>query len=177
MVYALARARVTDVIYAQLAGGDDIYEAILDICRREKIRTGLVLNIVGGLKKARLSMPVGMTPVNMPPGFREWDGEMMECSGHGIIGHTMETFDSSGTSEIVNRAGDPYIHVHMTITAGGSTYMGHLIEGCIVRSLHAQSHFTIALAKTEGATLNLRVSKEEVKNFPYGVPLHELIQD
>jgi hypothetical protein len=55
--------------------------------------------------------------------------------------------------------------------------MGHLIEGCIVRSLHEQSHFTITLAKTEGATLNFSVSATVTEKYPTGIPIHELTQD
>jgi hypothetical protein len=55
--------------------------------------------------------------------------------------------------------------------------MGHLIEGCIVRSLHKQSHFTITLAKTEGATLNFNVTKTVTAKYPTGIPIHELVQN
>lgn len=175
MVFSLAKARVTEVIYAQLDQDEDLHNAIIDICKRENIRTGIVLNIVGGLNKARLSMPVQATSSDAPPGVREWEGEVMECSGVGIIGHTLETFDGSGTSEIINVAGEPYLHVHLTITAAGQSYMGHLVEGCRVRSLHKESHFTIVLARCEGAILNLKVMPATEK-YPTGVPVHELIQ-
>jgi hypothetical protein len=51
-------ARVTDIIYAQLSQDADLYNEIMEICRRENITTGCVLNVVGGLRKSRLSMPV-----------------------------------------------------------------------------------------------------------------------
>ena len=89
-------------------------------------------------------MPVRPTAADSPPGVREWKDAIMECSGVGIIGQTLETFDG-GDSGVVHRAGEPYLHIHVTITVGGGTFMGHLIEGCIVRSLTRQSHFTIAL--------------------------------
>lgn len=100
----------------------------------------------------------------------------MECSGVGIIGQTLETFDGSAHSGVVHKAGEPYLHVHLTITVGGQTFMGHLIEGCTVRSLSKQSHFTIALAKVEGAQLNARLSKERTAKYPTGFPIHELLQ-
>jgi predicted DNA-binding protein with PD1-like motif len=176
MVDVVARARVTDVIYAQLSQDEDLHDAIIEIAKRERIETGLVLNIVGGLKKARLSMPVKPTEVEAQPGIREWEGGVMECSGVGIIGSTLETFDGSATSGVVHQAGEPYLHVHLTVTVGGQTFMGHLIEGCMVRSLSKQSHFTIALAKVEGARLNSKLSKERTAKYPNGFPVHELLQ-
>jgi predicted DNA-binding protein with PD1-like motif len=176
MVDVVAKAKITDVIYAQLSQGEDLHNAILEICKRENIKTGMVLNIVGGLKKARLSMPVRPTAADSPPGIREWDDAIMECSGIGIIGQTLETFDGGDTSGVVHRAGEPYLHCHLTITVAGQTFMGHLIEGCLVRSLHKQSHFTIVLAKVEGAVLNCKLSKETTAKYPTGVPIHELLQ-
>ncbi|HEY5378785.1 MAG TPA: hypothetical protein VIJ78_04520 [Pseudolabrys sp.] len=67
-----------------------------------------------------------------------------------------------------------YLHIHLTVTQAGRTYMGHLIKGCQVRSLHKKSHFTIMLARTEGAMLNFRVSKETTAKYPNGIPLHDL---
>ncbi|WP_210495310.1 PPC domain-containing DNA-binding protein [Microvirga antarctica] len=176
MVDTIAHARVTDIIYAQLSPDGDLYNEIMEIARRENIKTGFILNIVGGLRKARLSMPVEATVTDAPPGVREFEG-LMECSGVGTIGQTLETYDSEGTSGILYKAGDPNLHIHMTITVAGETYMGHLIEGCLVRSLHPKSHFTIVLAKTEGATLNFKVSRETTERYPRGIPIHELVQD
>lgn len=175
MVDVVARAKITDVIYAQLSQDEDLHNAILEICKRENIKTGMVLNIVGGLKKARLGMPIKPTAAESAPGHREWDGAIIECSGIGIIGQTLETYDR-GVSGVVHRAGEPYLHVHLTITVAGETFMGHLIEGCIVRSLTRQTHFTIVLAKVEGAILNCKLSKEKPEKYPTGVPVHELLQ-
>ena len=171
----IAHAKITDVIYAQLKQDGDLYNEIMEICRQEDIKTGLVLNIVGGLRKARLSMPVGATDTLAQPGVREFEG-LMECSGVGTIGQTLETYDSEAKSGIIYRAGEPNLHIHLTICAGGETHMGHLLEGCIVRSLHKQSHFTIVLAKVEGALLNFRVSKETTPAYPNGLPIHDLQQ-
>jgi len=175
MVDVVARAKIVDVIYAQLSRDEDLHDAILEICRREKIETGVVLNIVGGLKKARLSMPIRETAADAPPGIREWSNAIMECCGFGIIGQTLETFDG-GESGVVHKAGEPYLHVHLCITVAGETFMGHLIEGCIVRSLDEKSHFTIVLAKTEGALLNCKLSHLRTEKYPMGVPVHELVQ-
>lgn len=175
MVDVIAHAKTTDIIYAQLSQDGDLYNEIMEICRRENIKTGYVLNIVGGLKKARLSMPVQATDTNSQPGVMEFDG-LMEAVGVGTIGQTLETYDSEGKSGIIYRKGEPNLHIHLTITVGGKTYMGHLIEGCIVRSLHKKSHFTIVIAKTEGALLNFTVSKETTAAYPKGLPIHDLQQ-
>lgn len=169
----IAHAKITDIIYAQLPQDGDLYNEIMEIACRENIKTGFVLNIVGGLRKARLSMPVQATNTESQPGIREFEG-LMECIGVGTIGQTLETYDSEGGSGIIYRAGEPNLHIHLTITIAGQTYMGHLIEGCIVRSLHQKSHFTIVLAKTEGASLNFRVSKETTGAYPKGIPIHDL---
>ncbi|MGN6763754.1 MAG: PPC domain-containing DNA-binding protein [Rhizobiaceae bacterium] len=175
MVDVIAKARMSEIIWAQLDADGDIYDEIMEICRREKIETGVVLNIVGGLRKARLSMPVNATDFEAPPGVIELEG-MMECSGVGIIGRTVETYDSENITGIYYEADTPNLHIHLTVTQAGRTYMGHLIKGCIVRSLHPKSHFTIALARTEGALFNFRVSKEVTSKYPRGIPLHELVQ-
>jgi hypothetical protein len=43
-----------------------------------------------------------------------------------------------------------------------------------VRSVHPKSHFTIVLARTEGAVLNVRLSKEKTAKYPKGIPIHDL---
>ncbi|MBM3510674.1 MAG: DNA-binding protein [Alphaproteobacteria bacterium] len=175
MVDVIAHAKVTDVIYAQLSTDADLYKEIMEIAKRENIKTGLVLSVVGGLRAARLSMPVKATDPDSPPGVLELKG-MMECSGFGHIGHNLDTYDSAKTSGIYYKEGEPHLHVHLTVTHAGTCYMGHLIEGTIVRSLHPKSHFTITLAKTEGAELFMRVSKERTEKYPRGIPTHDLQQ-
>lgn len=175
MVDVIARAAMGEVIWAQLDRDADLYDEIIEICRRENIRSGVVLNIVGGLRKARLSLPLGATGPDAQPGILELEG-MMEAQGIGTIGYTVDTYDSSRQSGIVYHAGEPNLHIHVTITHEGRSYMGHLLQGCIVRSLHPKSHFTIVLAKTEGAQLNFRVSEETTSKYPDGIPIHDLVQ-
>jgi predicted DNA-binding protein with PD1-like motif len=173
MVDVIAKAKIGEVMWAQLDPDGDLYDEIMEICRREKIESGIVLSIVGGLRKARLSMPVNATDVEAPPGVLELSG-MMECSGFGTIGRTIDTYDSESVSGIKYEAGTPNLHIHLTVTQAGKTYMGHLIKGCQVRSLHKKSHFTIVLARTDGAVLNFRVSKETTAKYPKGIPIHDL---
>ena len=175
MVDVIAKATMKEVIWAQLDADGDLYEEIMEICRRENIETGVVLNIVGGLRKARLSLPVNATDFEAPPGVIELEG-MMECSGVGIIGRTVDTYDSEKVTGIYYEKDTPNLHIHLTVTHAGRTYMGHLIKGCVVRSLHEKSHFTIVLARTEGALFNFGVSKEVTQTYPRGIPVHELVQ-
>lgn len=172
----IAKASMGDVIWAQLEPDADLYLEIMEICRRENIRSGVILNIVGGLRKARLSMPIKDTDMDSPPGVMELEG-MIECSGVGTIGITRDTYDSESITGIVYHADTPNLHIHLTVTHAGKSYMGHLIEGCLVRSVHPVSHFTIVLARTEGALLNFRVSKETTEKYPFGIPLHDLVQE
>lgn len=98
MVDVVAKAKIGEIIWAQLDPDGDLYDEIMEICRREKIESGVVLNIVGGLCKARLSMPVNSTDTEAQPGVLELSG-MMECSGFGTIGRTLDTYDPESTSE------------------------------------------------------------------------------
>lgn len=173
MVAVVAKAQLREVIWAQLDPDGDLYDELMEIARREKIESGVVLNIVGGLRKARLSMPVKETDPDAPPGVLELSG-MMECSGFGTIGRTIDTYDSEATSGILYEAGTPNLHIHLSVTQAGKTYMGHLIRGCQIRSVHPKSHFTIVLARTEGAVLNFRVSRETTAGYPKGIPIHDL---
>tara|TARA_R110002020_G_scaffold459632_1_gene677725 strand:+ start:7676 stop:8206 length:531 start_codon:yes stop_codon:yes gene_type:complete len=176
MVDVIAKAQMGDVIWAQLDPDADLYDEIIEICRREDIRSGVVLNIVGGLRKARLSLPIEAASFEAQPGILELEG-MMEAQGIGTIGFTVDTYDSSAKSGIVYHAGEPNLHIHITITHEGKSYMGHLLQGCIVRSLHPRSHFTIVLAKTPGALLKFRVSDEKNSTYPDGMPIHDLVQE
>ncbi len=176
MVDVIAKAQMGEVIWAQLDRDADLYDEIIEICRREDIRSGIVLNIVGGLRKARLSLPIIATGADSQPGIMELEG-MIEAQGVGTIGYTVDTYDSSSQSGILYRAGEPNLHIHLTVTHEGKSYMGHLIQGCIVRSLHPKSHFTIVLAKTPGALLKFRVSEETTEKYPNGLPIHDLVSE
>ena len=173
LVDTIVQSKISDVYWAQLGQDADLYNAILEIARRQNITTGVVLNVVGGLKRARLSAPPVRSGVESQPGIIELDGTM-ECSGFGIIGVNRDTFDAESTSGIINRAGEPYLHVHLTVSHGHQAIMGHLIEGCLVRSLHAKSHFTIVVARTEGVLLEFCVDKQGTAHYPKGLPWHHL---
>src|SRR3974377_483239 len=128
MVDVIAKARIGEVIWAQLDPDGDLYDEIMEICRREKIESGVVLSIVGGIRKARLSMPVSETDPEAPPGILELSG-MKECSGFGTIGRTIDTYDSEDVTGIKYEAGTPNLHILVPVRTPEKTYWGQLIEG------------------------------------------------
>lgn len=170
----IATGKIGRIIYAQFSPGEDLYLGLLDVIQQERIQTGLVLDITGGLSKIRLSAPSKKEDVAAAPGFIEQEGST-EVSGHGIVGLTKETYIST-KSGIVNNVGEPYIHVHVAVCCAGQMHVGHLIDGCIVRSVYEKSHFTVVIAEVEGVELNFRVSEETTANYPNGIPYHELLQ-
>jgi predicted DNA-binding protein with PD1-like motif len=161
------------IVYAQLAPGADLYTSIVDVCKAEQIETGLVLNITGALTKTRLSTPVKKDRVEAPPEFIELDG-LAEATGTGYIGRTVDSWKSQ-VSQITLSAGDPFLHVHLVVSVGGETHCGHLIEGCLVRSLHPKSHFVVVIADTQGIDLSFhRDDDSGVETYPNGLPFYEL---
>ena len=64
----------------------------------------------------------------------------LEASGHGIIGWVEAPGTGKvpfGTGRYVD--GEPYVHVHITLTSPHETICGHLMEGTTVRSNHGVS--------------------------------------
>jgi hypothetical protein len=84
----------------------------------------------------------------------------LEASGHGIIGR----FDASGFEEAPVVFGEPmahdepYMHVHLTMASAKRTVCGHLLDGTIIRSNYPKSHFTVIIARIEGAMLKMMVA-------------------
>ncbi|UKA60416.1 PCC domain-containing protein [Arthrobacter sp. FW306-2-2C-D06B] len=164
------------VIYAHLAPGEDVYEAVIEIARTENISTGLVLDITGGASQLRLTLPKSArreSEASRPPEVIEVKG-LAEVMGSGIIGQVKDDFVSAD-GHVRYKKGDPYAHIHVSATAAdGKTYTGHLVEGTLVRSVIAESHFTIALAEVEGVDLSLLVDSTPSNDYPAGVPYHRL---
>jgi predicted DNA-binding protein with PD1-like motif len=140
--------KVEEVVYAHFAPGEDLLAGIKQVAVEREIETGVVFSITGALTQARLSSfptagPIETTAIDhyVIPG-------PLEASGHGIIG-----FDRS--------AGEPYVHVHLTVANRQETVMGHLEPDTIVRSLLPTSKFTIALGRVEGARLDQFFDEDE----------------
>jgi hypothetical protein len=145
----------------------------VDAIIREKLHSGTILTITGGLSRIRLSMPTGHEAgVGDAPGFKEFEGPA-EAQGNGYFGWTTDTYVNE-KSGIVHRAGEPFLQCHMTVNAGDGTHLGHLIEGCKVRSLHPKSHFIAILAEAVGVELTLRSSEDRTPAYPNGLPYYDL---
>ncbi|OGA49361.1 MAG: hypothetical protein A3G24_17500 [Betaproteobacteria bacterium RIFCSPLOWO2_12_FULL_62_13] len=163
--------RMGRVIVSRLEPNEDLLVAIRNIVRGSGIKAGVVLSITGALTHAVLQKFVsGQKQI----GVVEIEGPM-EVSGHGIVGWVVSPGrgkEPFGVGRYVD--GEPYVHVHLTVTTPTATLCGHLMEGCTVRSNHPVSHFTIMVAEIEGVVLNMRVDaarESEAKGF--GV-YHEL---
>ena len=145
------------VVMTRLDPGADLMAAVKDVCRRQEIRAGVVLSITGSLEEAVVQkFAPGRHTVHSVrvPG-------PIEVSGHGILGriHAPEQGDKPFSfSGYVH--GDVYAHVHHTMTSATETICGHAMPGCLVRSHHPVSHFTIMVAEIEGVGLDLAYDAE-----------------
>jgi predicted DNA-binding protein with PD1-like motif len=158
------------VIFTRLEPGADPYLEIVETCKRQRIRTGVILSMTGGFDRTRLSMPY--PPPGLPedtPRIVEREG-VVEVQGTGVIGHTYDDWEARNAGAHW-RAGDPYVHLHVAVSwlvpegAPGNTMVGHLIEGCRVFSLHPLSHFTMVIAEVTGVELGLRLDGSSPHGF------------
>ena len=157
--------------FAHLEPDEDLYEAIANVAKKYAIESGVILSVTGALSMTRLSTPTSVSDVRSPPGIIEKEGKS-EVSGSGYFGMTKESW-SSEVSGIDYRAGEPFIHVHLTASVGGTVYSGHLIEGCTVRSLHPSSHFVVVMAEVHGISLTYHAG-DVLPGYPNGVPYYRL---
>lgn len=166
---------IESIVYARLEPRADLYRELKRVCKENGIRTGVVLTVTGGLERARLQLLTTGEHSTGTPEIVELNGPF-ETSGHGLIGQ----FRQSGSGIFRGEeAGSPYLHVHLTVTVGSGqdvkTYCGHLVEGCIVRSHHPISHFTVVLAKVAGVQLDLVADRSAARpGYSDGLRYHEL---
>jgi predicted DNA-binding protein with PD1-like motif len=170
---SVVNARLGRIVFAQFEPDEDVYRGIVNLIVREKLKTGIILTITGGLHKVRLSVPTKKEATENSPGFMELEGTT-EAQGNGYFGWTKETWFNE-RSQIRHNAGEPFLQCHMTVSNGGKTYMGHLIDGCKVRSLHPRSHFVAILGEAEGVELSFRASEETTEQYPHGIPYYDLL--
>lgn len=159
--------RMGRVIVTRLEKNEDLLLAIRNVVKRSGMKAGVVLSITGAVTHAVLQkFMTGQQAI----GVVELEGPM-EVSGHGIVGRVSAPErgkEPFGVGRYVD--GDAYAHVHLTVTTPTQTLCGHLMEGCLVRSKHAISHFTIIIAEIEGAALSMRSDPQQ----PGGL-YHELV--
>lgn len=93
----------------RIKGKLDLKNEIIKFVQQNDINAGVVISMVGGLSAAKLRMPGGkaVKTLNLP---------LEIVSGTGTVSHNG-------------------CHVHIAVSdIEGSTYGGHLLEGCIVRN-------------------------------------------
>ena len=160
--------RMGRVALTRLEKGEDLMQAIQGVVKRTGMKAGVVLSITGAFTRARLQKfekgekAIGVIEIE----------EQMEASGHGIFGWVSAKErgkEPFGVGRYID--GEPYVHVHLTVTTPEMTLCGHLMEGCLVRSTHETSHFTIAIAEIEGVALEMRSDPQ----IPGGL-YHELVE-
>ena len=95
------------VIAARLFEGEDIYESIEQIARKEKIKSAAVF-ITGGFRKAKIVVGPKVEKPKIVPNFRDYKGAG-EVLGVGTI-----YCDSKG----------PKLHIHTAIGRGNKTIVG-----------------------------------------------------
>jgi predicted DNA-binding protein with PD1-like motif len=150
--------RLGRVAFTRLEPGADLYQEIVNTVKRNEMRTAVVLSLTGALEHTRLSMPVSAEGLDRLPRIFERAGTA-EVHGTGVVGVSYDEWEAPAAG-VHYPAGDPYLHVHVSVGIGGDSYCGHLIEGCRVRSMHSVSHFTMAIAEVEGVELGMRVERE-----------------
>jgi predicted DNA-binding protein with PD1-like motif len=160
------------LIYAHLEPEEDVLLALMDVIEEQELNSGVILAITGALSRGRLSLPVKAEAVQQSPGFMEFEG-LSEVQGGGYFGRNVDTWFNE-RSQIRFDAGRPHIHCHMAVANAGNTYLGHLIEGCKVRSVHPQSHFVAVLAEAQGVDLTLHCSDFTTAQYPHGIPYYNV---
>lgn len=148
--------RLGEIILIRFDPHQDLRQGLLQAIREQGIRSGLVLSITGAVERATLQHAHAVGPPDTSFGLIEIPGPL-EISGHGMIGQV--DAPAFGTrafglgDDFVH--GEPYLHVHVTVTSAKDTFCGHLMDGTPVCSIYDTSHFTVALARVEGAMIKM----------------------
>jgi uncharacterized protein len=108
--------RAGPVVVVRLARGDRLLESLRAICRREKIRNGVILTGFGSLSEARVT---GVVAPSYPP-TRFYDRR------------TRAGVEILALSGVV---ADYHVHAHVVLSDRRTAFGGHLEEGCRVLSL------------------------------------------
>jgi predicted DNA-binding protein with PD1-like motif len=144
------------VVAAHFEPGEDLLDGVRQALKDQGIRSGYVPTITGQLAHARVRR-FGRNPTaSHPTEVVDLPGPL-EVSGSGIFGMVeapelgTEPFTLSG-----NVHGEPYVHLHVTVTSREETVSGHVAAGTLVNSFHPVSHFTVFLVEVVGLELQLR---------------------
>lgn len=121
-----AKGELGQVIALRLPPGADVHATLVEVARREKIASGLILSGLGSLRQVILRN-VRLFPRGFPIQDR-----------HRIYAPKTEPMELLALSgNISRRDGEVHVHVHAVVSSGleeGLAYGGHLLEGCLVFS-------------------------------------------
>lgn len=173
--------KIEEIIYARFEPGEDILQALYEICVEKDVRTGVILDGSGSAENFTYQhFPINpkMVPTNVVIGTMEGK---CEISLQGTIGRTVCKMEAGRDAEDAianmfptipgvlgtnlekwNMFGSmcgpdtPYIHAHCVATNKDYTVCGHLMPGTRVASgdLSKPSHFTVVIAKVSGVELD-----------------------
>ena len=148
--------KLSEIILVRFEPQEDVRQGLLAVIKQKEIKSGVILSITGALERATLHRFRQVGEASITTKTIEFPGPM-EASGQGIIGQVESpAFGKTpfGTGhEFVH--GDPYLHVHLTVTSAKETICGHLSDGSIVRSMHPISHFAVVIGRIEGAMIKM----------------------
>jgi len=165
------RGQIDEIIYARLDQGGDLMLQLHEVCKQERIKTGVILDITGAMESLHVQhFPAlgyrtpedgdneGFDVKKLEPVFLHMEGPL-EVSGHGLIGEGWAPDapppDPRGFFFLsFQEHGDPYFHVHIVGSNANETICGHLMVGSkIIGSPDITSHFTVVIAKVSGVHL------------------------
>lgn len=172
-MHSVVPAQIGRIVFAHFEPGEDVHDGLIDVIEHERLASGLILTITGAVSEGRLSLPQRPEGVHESPGFIEFSG-LSEVQGSGYFGRNVDDWRND-KSQIRFEKGRPHIHCHMAVSNAGTSYVGHLIQGCKVRSVHPISHFVAVLAETPGVDLTLHCSEETNEQYPYGIPYYNVV--
>ena len=169
--------KIEEIIYARLLPGEDILQALYEICAEKNIRAGVILdgsgagvdftyqhfpinpkfvptNVTIGTMEGKCEMSlqgtIGMTICNLSEG--KDPEEVVEGMFPTIEGYLADNSDKWHMIGSMAGPGTPYIHAHCVATNKDYTVCGHLMPGTKVASgdPNKPSHFTVVIAKVSG---------------------------
>jgi hypothetical protein len=150
-MHSTVPAQIGKVVFIHLEPGEDVLLSMIEVIEREQLQSGLILTVTGAVSEGGLS----------------------EIQGGGYFGWNADDWRND-KSQIRHDKGRPHIHCHVAVANAGTSHVGHLIEGCKVRSVHPISHFVAILAETPGVELTMHCSEETNEQYPYGIPYYNV---
>ena len=171
--------KLSEIIFARFEPREDLRQGLLGVIKEKGIKSGVILSIIGSLERATVQRARQVGEPSIPQVYFSKLIEVpgpLEVSGHGIIGQVEAPAFGDAKIGLGDdfAHGEPYLHVHLTLTSAEETVCGHLMDGSPVRSVHDVSHFTVILGRIDGAMIKMFVKPgPEPGSYRFG---HELVQ-